>query len=265
MTITDVLYRAFRAAHIAVRPKVSLGSSELTDALGILNTVVDQWTASKRYSWNSAFTAYTLTPNHQPHLIGPGLVSPNFAAPFRPVRIDNAAIILTGNGTPNPAPNPPATPAGAVNTNVDVPLNLRDSDWWANQRVKGIATSVPTDLYYSADWDSGQLWLWPIPNFAYGLRLNAWVSLTPYASLTVPFSAPMGYFNALALTTAEELCGPFGVPMPENLARLAAKARMSIWQNNDKTPRIASADYGTRGTPNMHADFNYYTGGPSNP
>lgn len=260
-TLQDVIYRALRAAHVTVRPKLGLSASQLREILGFANQLADEWAASKKYAWATTFNLYTLTPNHEPHRIGPGLVSPDFAAPYRPVRIENAALVLTGNGPQQPAPNPPANPPQNVNTNVDVPLNIRDANWWANQRVKGITTNVPTDLYYEPDWDSGALWLWPVPNFAYGLRLNVWVSLTPWAMVLQPFSAPSGYFSAFALTLAEQLPDMFGLPMPPALATLALRARMAIQGNNAKPPRIQSADFGTMTRPK--ADFNYQTGGPS--
>jgi hypothetical protein len=224
----------------------AISGEHVTFCLARLNRIIDQWAARKVYVWNVAFTAYTLTALHQPHLIGPGLVAPDFAAP-RPVRIENAALILT-TSTPS----------------VDLPLNLRDDDWWANKRVKSLTSSVPTDLYYSPDHPSGALWLWPIPNYAYGLRLETWVALAQITDATLAFSAPYGYELALMLTLAEEVCGPMGRSVPTDLAAKAARARAAIQRNNDKSPRIDTAEAGTRGR-STRGDFNYYTGGPSYP
>jgi hypothetical protein len=260
-TLQDVIYRALRSAHVTVRPKLGLAPSRLAEILAVANQLADEWAARRVYQWTTTFNLYTLTPNHEPHLIGPGLVAPDFPAPWRPVRIENAALVLTGNGPVEPAPNPPANPPQNVNTNVDLPLNIRDANWWAANRVKGIATNVPTDLYYEPDWDSGQLWLWPVPSFAYGLRLNVWAGLTPWATVQSPFSAPPGYFKAFALTLAEELPDMFEVAMPAGLAELARRARMAVQGNNNQSPRIASADFGTRTPPK--GDWNYFSGGPS--
>jgi hypothetical protein len=210
-------------------------------ALNRLNRIIDQWAARKVYAYNVAFTAYTLTANHQPHLIGPGLSSPDFAG-ARPVRIENAALILT-NSTPT----------------VDLPLNLRDDDWWAQKRVKSLASSVPTDLYYSPDHPSGALYLWPAPNTAYGLRLETWTVLSQITDGTLAFSAPYGYELALMLTLAEELCGPMARSVPADLAAKAARARAAVQKNTDKSPRIDTAEPGTRGR-SSRGDFNYMTG-----
>jgi len=247
MLISDVLYTAFRDAHILKRPGAGLlSAAEQSDGLVYLNRILDEWQAKFPYAYASTFQSFTLTPGHAPHLIGPGLVSPDFGVNVRPVRIDGGALILNTQ-TPN----------------VDVPLNIRDKDWWNNQRVKALTTNVPTDLYYEADWPNGQLNFWPVPEFAYGVRLQTWVTLLQAASVTVAFSAPPAYFAGLSLTLAEALCQPFlNQEPPASLVERARKARLAIQGNNAQTPRIQTIDYGTRGR-SKGGDFNYYTGGPA--
>jgi hypothetical protein len=221
-----------------------ISGEHATFGLKRLNRIIDQWAARKVYAWNVAFNAYTLTVNHQPHLIGLGLSSPDFAAP-RPVEIENAALILT-NSSPN----------------IDLPLNLRDDDWWAFKRVKSLASSVPTDIYYSPDVPNGALYLWPVPNFAYGLRLETWNVLAQITDPAVAFVSPYGYELAVMLTLSEEICGPMGRTVPTDLAAKASRARAAIQRNNDKSPRTTTSEPGTRGR-SSGGDFNYLTGGPS--
>ena len=205
-----------------------------------LNQIIDQWKARKVFAYNVNFTSYTLTPNHQPHLIGPGLASPDFDA-ARPVRIENASIVLTGN--------------------VDVPLAMWDDDNWAAQRVKTVTSNVPIGLYYSPDSPNGSLYLWPVPTAAYGLRLETWVGVDQIADteLDDDFSNPYGYELALMYTLAEKLCRPMSKSLTADLASDAHNARMAIQKNNIKSPRTSSAGFrppsgGRRG------DFNWATG-----
>jgi hypothetical protein len=237
----DVLYIAFREARILLRPQARNSANELQDGLIFLNQQLDYWAARGCYSWTTTFTTWTLTPGHQPHLIGPNLLSPDFAVNQRPVGLRSASLILTNS-------NPP----------VDVPINLRDNAWWASERVKSIQSSIPTDLYYEADVPSGQLWFWPVPNVAYGVRLEGMVVLQQLQSLTDCFIAPQAYLAAVTLTLAEELSDIWGTQAPPNLARRALKARDALQSNNNLAPRIASADWGTAASP--AADFNYLTG-----
>ena len=215
-----------------------------------LDRIIDSWAARKAFAYASKFTQYTLTVGHQPHLIGPGLSAPDFAAP-RPVRIESASLVLT-DSTPN----------------VDSPIQLRDAAWWANQRVKSLTSSVPTDLYYEPDSPSGALYLWPIPAYAYGLRLETWSVLTAVPldangnpDPTQPFVAPQGYENAISLTLAEECCDSYGRPMPPSLPGRASRARTVVFGNNIHSPRISSADYGAQGK--TRGGFNWMTGQPS--
>lgn len=238
--ITDALFE--NGTYGRDTPVVEAADSAL--ALRVLNDRLDSWAALKRYAYNVSFSAFTLAPNHQPHLIGPGLVAPNFAAAQRPVRIEGASLIL--NNVPQ---------------NVDVPLTIRDDDWWRDQSVKSIATSTPTDLYYSPDWPNGSIYLWPVPTFAYGIRLELWGLVSQFVAISDVFTLPPGYRLALKLTLAEDCCGPFGRVLTEDLKRRARDARVAIQSNNIKSPRIASADYGTDGSHGgRRGGFNYYTG-----
>jgi hypothetical protein len=160
------------------------------------------------------------------------------------LELDGAALVLT-NSTPN----------------VDQPLNVRDADWWNNQRIKTLASDIPTDVYYEPDWPNGSLYFWPVPDFAYGARLRLRSVVQQFAATTTTFSAPPAYQLALALTMAEHMCMWWGLQVPAGLPAQAVTARRAVQINNFKSPRIASADYGTRGRP--RADFNYYSGLPS--
>lgn len=243
-TVRDVCFDALREnlAYGIDEPELSADDAAL--ALRWLNRLLDGWAALRRYAYNVNFQAFTLTPNHQPHLIGPDLTAPDFAAAQRPVRIESAALILND-----------------VVPNVDLDLNIRDDAWWAAETVKGIATTTPTDLYYSPDWPNGSLFLWPVPTFAYGLRLELWTLISRYADLDTVFTLPPGYERAVVLTLAEHLCRPFGRPLMPDLIADARKARAEIQTNNIKSPRIASADIGTAGgTSGRRATFNYFTG-----
>jgi hypothetical protein len=236
----DVLYIAFREARILKRPQGRNSANELADGLIFLNQQIDYWAARGCYAWTTTFQVFTLTPGHQPHLIGPGLAAPDFALSPRPVRIVSASLILPGS---------PST---------DLPMAIRDNAWWANQRVKSMTTTVPTDLYYEPDVANGQLWFWGVPTMPYGLRLETLITLQQFQSLTDCFIAPQAYLAAVTLTLAEELVDLWGTDMPVNLARRAMKARDALQSNNNLAPRIASADWGTFAHP--RGDFNWATG-----
>lgn len=243
----DVLYIAFREARILLRPQGKNSLNELSDGLIFLNQQIDYWSARKCYAWTSTFLTYNITPGHQPHMIGPNLVAPDWPTPgapipaARPTHLVSASLVLTNTSPP-----------------TELPLNVRDNAWWAAQRVKSITTSVPTDVYYEADVPNGEVFLWPVPNFPYTVRLEVLTTLGQFQSLTDCFIAPQAYLAAVTLTLAEELSDIWGTTAPPNLSRRAMKARDALQSNNNLAPRIASADWGTFSQP--AGDFNWTTG-----
>lgn len=247
MIVLDVLTAAARAARMLGAPGRGLSSSEQTELLAMANAILDEWQTRRAYTFADAFTMFTLTPNHQPHLIGPGLASPDFNS-IRPTKIQQDGIALVLNvGTSYP---------------VDVPIKVRDGDWWQNQRVKTITTSVPTDVWYEAEVPNGMLWLWPIPTVAYGLRLRIPSYIRQFATPQDTWTAPGGFLRALTLTLAESVVDAYGLPIPPTLAIRASQARKVVQIPNLQGPRIGSADIGQSGSSSggTRGGFNYYTG-----
>lgn len=247
--ISSIIYQAQRMAGVLRMPGFTGSPEDMSDGLLRLNATVDQWAAKKAYAFSETFQQFSLTPNHNPYLIGPAVVSPpDFKVAMRPIRLEeNGATLILTNVTPN----------------VDIPIQVRDADWWNNQRVKTLATNVPTDVYYESDFPNGALSFWPVPNFAYGIRLRLWTFVTQFASVTQQLVAPPAYLDALIKTLAEQLVLMYpGTMMPPSLPMEAVRARAAVLGNNSKSPKIPSADFGTAGG-RSSSEFNYYSGGPS--
>jgi hypothetical protein len=175
----------------------------------------------------------------------PATSAPDFAIPTsRPVKIVNANIILNNTATP-----------------VRVPMRVVDSDWWANQRVPTIQTTLPTHLYYQADWPNGSLFFWPVPQVAYPVELETWINLAQLAADDT-FTLPPGYEDAVTYTLAETICPAFSKPVDQTLAVLAMKARSIIQGLNSAAPLITTADFGMPGTRDGRgrSDWNWKTG-----
>lgn len=218
-----------------------------------LNYLIDTWSAEVGYVYTKDFSVFTLVPNLSPHTIGPapGATYPMVA---RPVRVEACALILNSN------------------EQVDLPMNIRDDDWWAANQVKQITSNVPTDLYYSPDWPNGQLFFWPVPNQANQIRMELWLPLNQYDQINDPLyganatgngSLPQGYRNALMLTLAETLGPGSNRPISPDLAKSAWQARKAILGNNNEAPRIATKDWGMpRSGYKKRGDFNWYSGQP---
>jgi hypothetical protein len=209
----------------AYAPGETPSNADLQFALDKLNGLIDTWNTRKLFVWNVNFNTYIIIPNTQPLTIGPS--GANYTVTERPVKIINANIVIN---TTNPV--------------VRNPLNLRDDDWWANNRVQGVQGQLPTDLYYVPSWPNGQLNLWPIPNIAYGLELETWNVISSIASFVTTVSLPPGYTDALKYTLAEMLCPAFAAAVNPQVQKMARDARAAIQSLNSASPDLTICDSG---------------------
>ncbi len=213
-----------------------------------LNYILNKYAALKRYAYNVNFTVYTLTPNHSPTLLGPGLTAPDWATlngGARPPRLEGANLVLNN-----------------TNPSTDLIIRVRDDAWWLGNQVKSITSTVPTDVYYSPDFPNGALYFWPIPTVAYDVRLEVWVvvgEVDPDTLGTTQIVVPQAYKQMMMLELAKAICRPLSRAVPQSLIDDLREARAAVQSNNISSPRIASADYGT-GLGGGRGDFNYRSG-----
>jgi len=231
--------------------------SELNFVLDKANQMADSWSAQKVFIYASQLisaapappvgtgAAFLLSPGLIPHTIGPAWTG---AATFpviteRPVRIANLNVLLNN-----------------VFPIVRYPLQQRDKDWWATNRVQSIQTSLPTDYYYRPDWPLGSIFFWPVPNYAYGVELEIETVIQGGTTLDTVFVAPPGYELAMTLTLAELICPSFEKQPSPVLIGAAMRARLAVEGLNNAAPRINLDDFGDSGYSKPRATWNYHTG-----
>lgn len=213
-----------------------------------LNDLIDTWQVMRNKVYSYQFVVYTLVPGVNPILLGPSPAA-NWKIPQRPVRIESAALLLN------------------FQTPVDIPINIRDKDWWALNQVKNIQTNVPTDLYPDYTWPDLSLYFWPVSNANNQVRLQFWGVIQQFASINDPVGGPsgpgtlpQGYRNALKLTLAELLCPGSKIEVPTTLVSAAAIARAAIEGQNSQSPRISLQDSGMPKSGKTKGDWNWMTG-----
>ena len=214
------------------------------------NDVFDVWSALREYVYSYQFLIFTFAANVNPVLLGPSPLA-NWYVPQRPVRLESAALILN---------------QGIA---VDLPMNVRDKDWWALNQVKNIQTNIPTDVYPDYTYPDATLYFWPVINVSDQVRLQVWTNLGQFAQITDPLGGPGGpntlppaLRTALKLTLAETLLPGLNRPPNPVLVANALKARSAFTQNNNKPPRITTQDSGMpQRSTGTRGDFNYFTGG----
>lgn len=227
-TYRDIVTDAMKEIQVLGQGEVPT-AGEAADGLSKLNRLFDRYAARGIMAFNVDFSVFTLTANLFPHLIGPVGASPTFTVPQRPVRIESAALLIQSG---------PSV--------IDVPMNIRDDAWWANERVKNQTSTVPTDLYYSPGWPTGSLYFWPVPSAANQVRLELWSLLPGNVANNGIFSLPPGYWDMVILNLALTLAPMFGAAavVSPDLREQARLALAAVQGNNAKSPRCASKDVG---------------------
>jgi hypothetical protein len=237
MTTQDLVTDALSEIGVARAGDV-IGPDDADFALRVFNRLLDEWNADRAAVYGDVFSTFVLVPAVQPHTIGPNAA--RFAVTQRPVSIEGANLVLTTT-----------TPVSRA------PLKIRDKTWWLATPLRDLSQSTPTDLYYSADWPNGSIYLAPVPTVAYSIELLLRVLLAQLA-LTDTFTLPPGYQSALTLTLAELLATPFGQSVTEETKRHARIARARVFTNNAQTPRLRTADAGMPRSRSA-STFNYRT------
>lgn len=220
-------------------PGDSIPGDEARYGLSKLTRLLDNLNADRQAVYANTFTAYTITPSLQPHTIGPSAAT--WTATQRPETIDGANLILT-----------------TVSPSIRVPLSIRDKEWWLNQTVQGLTSSIPTDLYYDKAWPNGNVNIWPVPTVAYQVELLARIVIAQMA-LTDVVSFPPGYLDFIILTLAKDMAGGFEKSVSPDLASRQNEAKVRVYSNNLFTPRMRTAD-GGQSTVRNASSYNYLTG-----
>ena len=133
-----------------------------------------------------------------------------------------------------------------VSPPYNIPINIRDADWWSAQRIQLLTTSYPTDLYYSPDWPNGSLYFWPVPTTAYPVQLQTWTQITQFTLLET-FSMPPAYWDAVVWSLAESLMPSLPPEEPGTSTAIvlqAMAARNKVTTLNSKSPRISTGGDG---------------------
>lgn len=233
MTGKDICRKSMQAGML-LGAGAQINGNEVQDVMDVVNMVIDGWNADRKMVYCERQTAFTITPNLNPHTIGP---SGTWTQAQRPESISHASFIIT-----------------SVTPNFYIPIKLRDFHWQAQQAVPGTSGTTSVSGYYEPDWPNGSLYLYPVPSVAYGINLWQRVILSQML-LTDTFSLPTGYLEALVMTSAEYLCPMWDANPPAMLSQKAAEARVRLWSENIIIPQISTRDAGMPSGNGRRSDF----------
>ena len=221
-----------------IQPGASIPAPISTIVLSKLNQIIDNWNAEREKVWAQIFSSFTLVAGLSPHTIGPS--GATFTVVQRPVTLDGCSLNLN-----------------ALTPNVFIPIDVIDWQLYQRLSVPSIATAIPTMVYYETDWPNGKLFFYPVPNFAYGVRL-AIRTLMGVVTLNDNLDLPQGYQSAITLTLSEDSATLFGRAVPAQTTKNALAARLRIGANNTIVPKLDLRD-GQQEPRSDMSDFNYHS------
>lgn len=165
-------------------------------ALGLdtLNMILDGFNASDRKLYADLFSTFTITPNLNPHTIGP--TGATWTYPIaRPPAIPAASVILNSTASPYPY----------------VRLTPLTTQQWQNLLTPGLAATLANYFYYNPTFPNGAFYFWTVAQTAYQVQIQTRQMLSQVIAATT-FAQPPGYYAALMMLLARRLAGPLRKP-----------------------------------------------------
>jgi hypothetical protein len=190
-------------------------SDETTDALAVLNDILDEWYTQNLMVFRNENDTYTLVPGQQSYTLGSGGVfSGN-----RPTAIEQAFVTYGG---------------------IDFNVRILTTHLWNEIALKSFQAPLPSALYYIDSYPLGNLYIWPVPSLALPITLSLNAPFTTYAA-TDTISLPPGYLKALRYTLAVEIAPEYGV-QPSPLILKAQKEVIGDLKSANRQMPVAKFD-----------------------
>lgn len=208
-TVRDLIRGSLRLIG-AVATGETPSADEQTDALSVLNDMIDSWSTERLLIYSIIREEFPLVVGQQSYTIG---AAGNFNT-TRPMRIEHAGIKISGT-------NP-----------IELPMNILNRDEWAGIVVKSTQSSIPTMIHSEGTYPLDTLDLWPVPSATNTLVLYSWKALTSFASVNTTLALPQGYAKALRYNLALELAPEYGKTASDLVVEQAAEAKGNIKRMN---------------------------------
>jgi hypothetical protein len=216
-TASDIIRRSLRLIG-AIAGGETPSSTEETDALQVLNAMLDSWNTESLAVYALRDETLTLTGAASYTIGGGGALDTT-----RPVKIEAAYERLGDN---------------------DYHVTLASADAWCRIAAKSTSGEVAEWLYYEPSYPLGTLYLYPKPTTGV-LHLVTRVPLAAY-SATDSLVLPPGYQDAITYHLAIRLAPEYGRPVTPELAALARAAKDNIQRVNFRVPIMSTGFEGGR-------------------
>jgi hypothetical protein len=238
--VSDLLRSSFRCIG-QLLPGFGYSDSELTDALFILNAMLDSWAVDELNAYCTLTQSFALVAGQAQYTVGP---QGNWDA-SRPVKVTKAMLVVMTN---------PASP-------LHLELQVINSDQFQSIPLPGTGSTIPQRLYYATSYPYATANLWPVPQSSADLVwLSSWQPIAgAILDGATTFSVPPGYLDAVRYHLAIRLAMEWDKPLKEGVVMLATEALAKIQRLNAQTPQM-DCNPGIMPIRSGRSGFNYRTG-----
>ena len=224
ITGNDLIASSLRLIGVLASGETPTGA-EGSDALSVLNNMLDSWNAEHLAVFRETITEHTLTASTHTYTMGSG----GDIDVTRPAKIERVSIVNLSN-----ASQP-----------LELPIEVLDEDKWQRIPVKDIESSLPSVVFDNKAFPLRSLRFWPTPSVEVKTRIYWWTPLTAF-TLAADNTFPPGYEKAIRYNLAVDLAPEFGRTVPVAVAFQADKSMGIIKRMN--LPKLEmSVDAALRG------------------
>lgn len=204
------------------------GKNESTEALDVLNSMIDQWSLQKLMIYQVVNNLFTVTAGTTTYTMGPkgsGAVWESSQV-TRPLNIQRYAAFVRANTS---------------GLNTDYTMDYYPNDRFQNIFQKDITTNYP--YAWTCDWayPIATVRLYPKPTINLQFGLSEYAQLVRFNSLTDTLVMPPGYQSALEYNLCLELGAEYGVEPSAMVIAKAQETKFNIKRANAQ-PVLAAVD-----------------------
>jgi hypothetical protein len=209
MTVRDLIKGSLRLIGVVASGETP-DSSELADGLFSLNSMISSWSTERLIIYSRTREEFNLVGGTGSYTIG---VGGDFNT-ARPMVIEKAAIEVQ------------------VSSPYEVPVDIINTDDWANLLNKGLTSALPLKLYAEGNYPLDTLNLWPVPSDANKLVLYTQKPLSAFTGVTETIALPPGYEDALRYNLAVRMAPEFNKQVDQVVIKIAIDSKANIKRQN---------------------------------
>lgn len=205
-------------------------AQDSTDALNVINDMLDSWSTEGLLSYAVGEVSTTLGVGTSTYTIG--LSTSAAINTTRPLGIRQAYITDSANNI--------------------FPLQILPIDKWNEIGQKaGVTSQIPDTLMYDYAFPLATINIFPTPLIAYTLTIDSLLQQTQFSTLTHSISFPPGYERAIIYNGAVEISPLFALPVPPLVLEMARESKGNVKRQNIREiisnydPAVVSRSYAT--------------------